>query len=59
VAVERVRPEETRPQRDLPHEAASWPSRLAAILLAAGWFGQGIGPERAGTQRTARRRLGR
>jgi hypothetical protein len=40
VAVRRVRREETLPPPHPPHEAASWPSRLAAILLAAGWWAQ-------------------
>jgi hypothetical protein len=57
--VERVSRDEIMRQPDSRHEAASWPSRLAMILLAAGWFDQGIGPQRAGTPRTGRRRPGR
>jgi hypothetical protein len=37
LAVSRVPREETLPQPNSLHEATSWPSRLAAILLAAGW----------------------
>ena len=55
LGVERVRLDRPAPRSESPREAAPWPARLAAILLAAGW----VGPERAGTPRTARRRPGR
>jgi streptogramin lyase len=39
VAFERVRPEGPSRRAGSPGERRDWPSRLAAILLAASWFG--------------------
>jgi hypothetical protein len=59
VAVERVRIDGPARPGESPREPGLWPSRLAAILLSAGWFGRGVGPGRAGTARIGRRRPGR
>jgi hypothetical protein len=53
---ERVRRDAAAPRPEPSREAGAWPSRLAGLLLVAGWWGQDIGPVRARSPRTGGRR---
>jgi hypothetical protein len=56
IVAQRVRRDESMSQTDSPHEAASWPSRLAVILMAAGGWGQAIRRSTAEDRPAAARR---